>query len=115
MGRKTSRGDLFFLSRVLSFPHFLFLIYGPQVDPFFYSFFLSACRMARGYEEVLTSQVGRRRGTPWEMPIANSLVATMSVEEPRLYSQIPAKISLEMLDDATTSTFGEVDNAVYFT
>ena len=39
----------------------------------------------------------------------------MSVEELRLYSQIPAKISLETLDDVTISTIGEVDNVVYFT
>ena len=71
--------------------------------------------MERGYEEVLTSRAGHRRGTPREMPIASSLVATMSIEKLRLYSQIPAKISLETLDGATTSTLREVDNAVYFT
>ena len=77
--------------------------------------FLSSCRMARGHEEVSTSQAGRRRGTPWEMPIANSLVVAMSAEELRLYNQFPAKIILETSDDAATSTFGEVDNVVYFT
>ena len=49
------------------------------------------------------------------MPTASSLVAAMSVEELRLYSQIPVKISMETSDGATTSTFGEVDYAVYFT
>ena len=39
-------------------------------------FFLSACRMARGHEEVSTSQVKRRRGTPWETPTSSNLVAT---------------------------------------
>ena len=39
----------------------------------------------------------------------------MSVEELRLYNQIPAEISLEMSDGASTSNFGEVDNVVYFT
>ena len=47
--------------------------------------FLFACRMARGYEEVSTSQVRRRRGTPCETPTASSLVAAMSIEELRLY------------------------------
>ena len=42
--------------------------------------------MARGYEEVSSSQAGRRRGTHWEMPIASSLVAAMSIEEQRLYN-----------------------------
>ena len=51
--------------------------------------------MTRGHEEVSTSQAGRRRGTLRETPTASSLVATMSVEELRLYRQIPAEISLE--------------------
>ena len=49
------------------------------------------------------------------MPTASSLVVAMYVEELRLYSQIPTKISLETLDGAATSTFREADNAVYFT
>ena len=40
--------------------------------------------MARGHEKVLTSQARRRRGTPWEMPTASSLVVAMYVEELRL-------------------------------
>ena len=39
----------------------------------------------------------------------------MSAEELRLYSQIPTEISLETSDGSVTSTFGEADNAVYFT
>ena len=70
--------------------------------------------MARGKEEVSTSQAGRRRGTPRETPIASSLVVAMPVEELRLYNQVPAEISLEMLEDMTTSIVGEVDNAIYF-
>ena len=71
--------------------------------------------MERGHEEILTSQAGHRRGTPWETPTACSLVAAMSVEELRLYNQISVEINLEMLDGATTSTFVEADNVVYFT
>ena len=43
---------------------FFFNFYGPQVDFFFSLLFLFAWRMARGNEEVSTSYVGRRRGTP---------------------------------------------------
>ena len=100
MGCKIFRGDFFSLSRVLF--------------SLFFSFFF-ACRMERGHEEVLTSQARHRRGTSWEMPTASSLVAAMSVEELRLYNQIFAEISLEMSDGATTSTFGEANNVVYFT
>ena len=71
--------------------------------------------MKKGHEEVLTNQVGRRKGTPWEMPTASSLVAAMSIEELRLYNQIPIEISLETLDGAATTTVGEADNVVYFT
>ena len=86
MGRQIPKGDFFFLSRVLSLLPFLFLLYGPQVGPFFYSIFLSACRMARGHEEVSTSQARRRRGPPREMPTASSLVVAMYAEELRLYN-----------------------------
>ena len=115
LGHQIPRGDLFFLSRVLSFLPFLFFLYGPQVDPSSTHFFLSACRMARGHEEVSTNQAGHRRGTPQEKPTASSLVAAMSAKELRLYSQIPAEISLETSDGATTSNFGEADNGTYFT
>ena len=39
----------------------------------------------------------------------------MFVEELSLYSQIHVEIILETSDNATTSTFGEIDNAIYFT
>ena len=52
--------------------------------------------------------------SPWEKPIASTLVAAMSAEELRLYNQVPTKINLEMSDGLTTSTIGEADNAIYF-
>ena len=55
------------------------------------------------------------RGTPRETPTVSSLVAAMSIEELRLYSQIPTEISLETSNDAATSTIEEAGNAVYFT
>ena len=82
---------------------------------FLFIFFLFSYRMARGYEEVSSSQAGCRMGTPREMPTASCLVTTMSSEEPRLYNQVPIEISMEMSDDPTTSTVGEADNAIYFT
>ena len=82
---------------------------------FFFFFLIFCCKMARGHEEVLTNQARRRRGTPWEMPTASSLVAAMSIEELRLYSQILAEISLETLDSTATSTVREAENAIYFT
>ena len=49
------------------------------------------------------------------MPTASSVVVAMSVEELRLYSQIPIEISLEMLDGATAKIVGEANNVVYLT
>ena len=94
---------------------FFFLLYGPQVDPFFFSLFLFASRMARGHEEVSTSQAGYRRGTPPKTPIASNLAAAMSVEELKLYNQIPAEISPETLDGTATPIVEEAGNVVYFT
>ena len=82
MGCKISGGDFSFLFERF---FFCFFLYGPQVDSFFL-FFLFSYRMARGHEEVSTSQARHRRGTPREMPTASSLVASMSVKELRLYS-----------------------------
>ena len=84
VGRKISKGDFFFLSRVLSFPQYFFFMdlkLTPSSTPYL---FLYACRMERGHEEVLTSQVGCRKGTPQETPTSSSLVAAMSAEELRL-------------------------------
>ena len=71
--------------------------------------------MTRGHEEDSTSQVRRKRGTPWEMPKVSSLVAAMFVKDLRSFKQVPTTIKFEMLDDATTSTMGAADNVVYFT
>ena len=71
--------------------------------------------MARGHEEISTSQVGRRRGTPREMPTVSSVVVAMSAEELRLYNQVPVEINLEVSDGLTTSTVEEANNAIYFT
>ena len=108
-----------FLSPFMGFYFFilllLLLLYGPQVDPLFFSLFLFSCRMARGHEEVLTSQDGCMRGIPRETPTASSLVAAISEEELRLYSQIPIRINLETSDGVATTIVEEVDNVVYFT
>ena len=71
--------------------------------------------MARGYEEVSSSQIRHLRGAPRETPTTSSLVAAMSTEELRLYSQVPVEISLEMSDGSTASIIGDADNAIYFT
>ena len=71
--------------------------------------YLFACRMAGGQEETSTSQVGRKRGTPRDTPTTSSLVAAMSIEELKSFNQVPANISLELLDDTAASTTRGVD------
>ena len=39
----------------------------------------------------------------------------MSVEELRLFNQVPANIRLEVVDSPAAPTIGGADNAVYFT
>ena len=60
--------------------------------------------MARGEEETSTSWVRHRRGATQESPTASILVVAMSVEELRFFCQVPADISLELLDEAIVST-----------
>ena len=90
---------------------------GLKLTPYcpFLFYFLFSCRMTRAYEEVSSSQAGRQRATPRETRTVSSLVATMCVEELRLYNQVPAEISLKMSDDPTTSTVWEAGNTIYFT
>ena len=51
----------------------------------------------------------------WFLPTASSLVATMSAEELRLYSQVPTEIGLKVSNGPISSTVREEDNAIYFT
>ena len=76
---------------------------------------LFAYRMMRGQQETSTNQVGRRRGSSQELPTASSLMASMFVEELRSFCGVPDNISLELSDGPTSSTIGQVDNAIYFT
>ena len=71
--------------------------------------------MTKSHEEAFTSQTECKRGTPRETPKASSLVAAMSLEELRSFSQIPTIIRLEVLDDTTTPTIRWANNVVYFT
>ena len=62
--------------------------------------------MMRGQEETSTSQVGGRKGSIRESPIASSLMASMSMEELRSFYRVPDVISLELSDGLARSTVG---------
>ena len=67
-------------------------------------FCLFACRMEKGHEEASISQARCKKGTPRETPTVSSLVATMFVEELRLFSQVPADIRLKVANDTVAPT-----------
>ena len=46
------------------------------------------------------------------MPTISNLVAAMSVEELRSFSQVHANIRLEVVDDSVAPTIGGADNVV---
>ena len=71
--------------------------------------------MAGGQEETSTCQVGHKRGTPPEMLTASSLVAAMSIEDLRSFSQVHVGISLELSNGLAVTTTRGIDNVVYFT
>ena len=79
MGCKTY-GGVYFILRGFRFHLCLVDLKLTPSSVFFFFLFLFSCRMARGYEEVSNSQVGRRRVTPRETPTASSLVVAMSIE-----------------------------------
>ena len=71
--------------------------------------------MMRGQEKTSTSQVGRRKGSSWESPIASSLVASMSMEELRSFRRVPDGNNLEFSNGHARPTVRQADNAIYFT
>ena len=89
------------------------LLNEPQADPFFFFFLLVEWREI--IKRLLPVKSGVRGGPPQEMPIISSLVADMSIDELRSFSQLPANIRLGVADDPATPTIGGTDNTVYFT
>ena len=69
----------------------------------------------RGKEETSTSQIRHRKGSSLESPTASSLMSFMSIEELRSFCRVPDAISLELLDEPTSSIVGHADNVVFFT
>ena len=66
-------------------------------------------------KRLLPVKARHKRGTPKESPTASNLVFVMFVEELRSFCQVPADISLELLDRVAISTVGGSNNVVYFT
>ena len=94
----------------------MIIIPPPPPPPFFFFFFcLFTCRMARGQEETSTSQAGRRRGPTWGTPSTSNIISSLSMEELRVYCEIPNDIDIVLYEGPTKNTVGEENNVVYFT
>ena len=69
--------------------------------------------MARGREETSTS--GRPGGCPRVKPSASSVIASLTMEELKVYYEVPDDIDLRLMERADDSTLGGEHNGVFFT
>ena len=69
--------------------------------------------MVRGREETSTS--GRPGGQPRARPSASNVIASLTMEELKVYCEVPDNIDLQLMERADNSTPGGVHNGVFFT
>ena len=69
--------------------------------------------MARGREETSTS--GRPGGRPRAKPSASSVIASLTMEELKVYCEVPDNIDLRLMEREDDSTLGGEHNGVFFT
>ena len=69
--------------------------------------------MVRGREETSTS--GHPGGRPRVKPSASNVIVSLTMEELKVYYQVPANIDLRLMERADDSTPGGEHNGVFFT
>ena len=69
--------------------------------------------MASGREE--TSISGCPGGRPRATPSASSVIASLTIEELKVYCEVPNNIDLRLMERADDSTLGGEHNDVFFT
>ena len=69
--------------------------------------------MVRGWEETSTS--GHPGGRPRAKPSASNVIASMTMEELKVYCEVPDNIDLRLMERADDSTLGGEHNGVFFT
>ena len=67
----------------------------------------------RGREETSTS--GRPGGRPRAKPSASNIIASMTMEELKVYCEVPSNIDLRLMKGADKSTLNGEHNGVFFT
>ena len=69
--------------------------------------------MARGREETSTS--GCPGGHPGATPSASTVIASLTMEELKMYCEVPDNIDLMLMERADESALGGEHNGVFFT
>ena len=69
--------------------------------------------MVRGREETSTS--GRPGGRARAKPSASNIIASRTMEELKVYCEVPGNIDLWLMERADESTLGGEHNGVFFT
>ena len=69
--------------------------------------------MARGREETSTS--GRLGGHPRATPSVSSVIVSLTMEELKVYYEVPDNIYLRLVERADESRLGGEHNGVFFT
>ena len=69
--------------------------------------------MVRGREETSTS--GCPGGSPRATPSASSVIASLTMEELKVYCEVPDNIDLQLMERADESTLGGEHSGVFFT
>ena len=69
--------------------------------------------MVRGREETSTS--GRPGGRPRATPSTSSVIASLTMEELKVYYEVPDNIDLRLMERADESVLGGEHNGVFFT
>ena len=69
--------------------------------------------MVRGREETSTS--GRPGGRSRGKPSASNIIASMMMEELKVYCEVPNNVDLRLMERTDESTLGGEHNSVFFT
>ena len=69
--------------------------------------------MVRGREETSTSS--RPGGRPRAKPSASNIITSMTMEELKVYCEVPSNIDLRLMEGADESTLNGEHNGVFFT
>ena len=70
--------------------------------------------MTRGDKETSTSQAVRNRWPVRGARSASHIITSLTMEELRVYYEIPYNINLKLMDKSDESTLGGEHNAVFF-